>query len=47
MQESVKVTSTNPEYEAEKKAREQKIERQYTMYFDEVLKGNLNTISIV
>ncbi|RHZ44983.1 hypothetical protein Glove_701g17 [Diversispora epigaea] len=36
--EFVKTFSTNPEYEAEKRAREQKIERQYTMYFDEVLK---------
>ncbi|CAG8685425.1 4783_t:CDS:2, partial [Dentiscutata erythropus] len=36
--EYARTVSTNPEYEAEKKAKEQKLERQYTMYFDEVLK---------
>ncbi|CAG8608691.1 16727_t:CDS:2 [Racocetra fulgida] len=36
--EYARKVSTNPEYEAEKRAKEQKLERQYTMYLDEVLK---------
>ncbi|CAG8722371.1 24441_t:CDS:2, partial [Cetraspora pellucida] len=48
--EYARKVSTNPEYEAEKRAKEQKLERQYTMYLDEVLKdpkpwylkGNMN-----
>ncbi|CAG8611357.1 10877_t:CDS:2, partial [Scutellospora calospora] len=36
--EYARTVTTNPEYEAEKKAKEQKLERQYTMYLDEVLK---------
>ncbi|RIB00786.1 hypothetical protein C2G38_2150730 [Gigaspora rosea] len=36
--EYARTVATNPEYEAEKRAKEQKLERQYTMYFDEVLK---------
>jgi hypothetical protein len=38
-QESLAVVSTNPEYEAEKKAKEKKWEKQFTMYLGDVVKG--------
>ncbi|CAG8740918.1 10015_t:CDS:2 [Rhizophagus irregularis] len=36
--ESLAVVSTNPEYEAEKKAKEKKWEKQFTMYLGDVVK---------